>query len=141
MLGAIFVLRTLASEGEVETKTLLRYSSLAGGIISRRALLHFGLNANGTSIEDRVGMAELGDAVNIFMGSIKVLITDMIKALVPEEAFGRDMEFVELKFGRVSGPINVGNEVMKDLIAGSFRGSGIGTWWGRPRQNEGCRIE
>ena len=85
------VLGLLAGESKIKTESLVGGSSFASSIRSGSTFLHLGLDANGAGLKNRIGMMELGDAVDKFMGIIKMFITYMIEPLMPKKAFGRNM--------------------------------------------------
>jgi hypothetical protein len=88
------------------------------------------LDTNRAGIEDRISVTKLGDAINVFVSIIEMLVTNVVQTLMPEEAFGRDMKFLNFQFGRVSMPVNVGNKGLKDfiMVASVFRRGRIGSW-------------
>jgi len=132
VLGTILGLGALSSKSEVEAKALVRNGSFTRSVVSWGAFLEFGLNANGTSVEDGIGVAELGNTVGILVGIIKMLVTNMIQALMPEKAFSRYMELLNLELRRVCCPVDVRNEFVENqIVRMSIFGWGrISTrWW------------
>jgi hypothetical protein len=143
VLGAILCLGALSGEGKIKTETLIWDSSLTSRVRAGRSLFHFGLDTNGASIEDRFTMAKLGDTINVFVGIIKMLVTNMVETLMPEETFGRDMKLLNLELGGVSSPVNIGNKCVEDTVMGMsvIRRCGIGTWQGGAREDERSCVQ
>jgi hypothetical protein len=141
--GTFLVLGLLPGEGKIKAQSLIRYSSFPSSVGSRSAFLHLGLDANRAGFENGVCMMKLGDAIDIFMGSIKMFITDVIEALMPKKAFGRNMQLLDLEFGRIRGPVNVGDEFvnMTSMSTCIFRRGGISAMRRSAGQDDGCSVE
>jgi hypothetical protein len=131
-------LRLLSSEGKVDADTLIGDGGCLGGVGTRRTFLEFGGQADRTSIENRSGMFETGNTINIFVGIIEMLITDMIEALMPEKSFSIGMKPLDLKVWSSGDPINVGEEFMKHSVRGR---SWVRAWTGGTGKNDRCGVE
>jgi hypothetical protein len=135
VLGAILGLGALSSEGKIKAKTLIGNGSLTSRVRSGRSLFHFGLDINGASIEDRLTVEKLGDTIDVFVGIIKMLVTNMVETLMPEETFGRNMKLMDLELRGVSSPVNISNKGLQNTVMGMIviRRGEIGTWQGAAR--------
>jgi hypothetical protein len=85
---AVSVLGSLASKSKIHVETLEGTSGSASVAMATRLVLHLGSNAGGANIVDWSCKGEFGDAISNFVGSSKLFITRMSKALMPQDAFG-----------------------------------------------------
>ena len=77
------VLRGLAGEGKINTKSLPRNRSLTRWVEATRLLAEFGSDASGTKVKDGILVGELGDAIDVMVSVVNVFVTGMTQTLVP----------------------------------------------------------
>ena len=87
VFAALLVLGFRTREGEVDGEALAGLGSSASGVVTGSFLGLFGTNAGGTLVEDGVHVFELGDAFDMFVGVVQIVVAGMAKAVVPKEAF------------------------------------------------------
>jgi hypothetical protein len=133
-----FVLGLLPSKSEIDAKALVGDGSCAGRVGARRTFLHLGGKANGTGVKDRSRVFEARNTVNVFVSIVEVLITHVVKALVPEEVFSVSVEFLNLKFRWHICPIHVTKECMNNSISG---GCGVSARTRGAGKDDGSSVE
>jgi hypothetical protein len=77
-LTTSLVFGTLASEGKIDRDALPGDRGRAGGVVSRGTLGKLGGEADRTLLKDGFTVRKLGDAVNVFMGMVKVVVAGMV---------------------------------------------------------------
>jgi len=92
------VLGALTRKGKVDREALTGASSFARGGVSTGSLVELGFEAYRAVLKDRLGDVELGDTMGKEMGTGKLGIRTVAKALVPKEAFSFGRNAVEDKF-------------------------------------------
>jgi hypothetical protein len=92
-----FVFRALTGKGEVHGEALPRNGRGASRVMARCSLLELHGETDGALIKDGFFMRKLWNAVDVFVGVVQVCIAGVCKALVPEEAFGANVQFVEME--------------------------------------------